>query len=186
MEVRGVCSLILEENVEEINLNYKDKASLESGSGNGYTGKGSTGSRRYGSCCFGLSGFFFFFYSLPLRMRRPLSIPSATHLSVTHPLEGLLVRVAPVGTVGSLLCSLYSRVTDSRCLGFQGNIRSSSPNKETKKKKTTYLISLQTRHILQINRKAVCVSSEPKWILHRGTRPLDFSLLLIQTQKQIN
>lgn len=35
----GVCSLILEENVEEINLNYKDEASLESGSGKGYTGK---------------------------------------------------------------------------------------------------------------------------------------------------
>lgn len=50
----GVCSLILEENVEEINLNYKGKASLESGSGNGCMGKGSTGNRHYGSW-----GFFF-------------------------------------------------------------------------------------------------------------------------------
>lgn len=39
-------------------------------------------------------------------------------LPLSHSLEGLLVRVAPVGTVGSLLSSLYSRVTDSRCLGF--------------------------------------------------------------------
>lgn len=59
MEVGGVCSLILEENVEEINLNYKDKASLESGSGNGFTGKGSPGSRHYGFCFYVLFLFFF-------------------------------------------------------------------------------------------------------------------------------
>lgn len=58
---RGVCTLILEENVEEINLNYKDKASLESGSGNGYTGKGSTGNRHYGSCFFVSACFYFSF-----------------------------------------------------------------------------------------------------------------------------
>lgn len=57
----GVCSLILEENVEEINLNCKDKASLESGSGNGYTGKGSTGNRHYGSSCFVSACFDFSF-----------------------------------------------------------------------------------------------------------------------------
>lgn len=61
VEVGGVCSLILEENVEEINLNYKDKASLESGSGNGFTGKGSTGSRHYGFC------FYVFFFFVPAR-----------------------------------------------------------------------------------------------------------------------
>lgn len=61
VEVGGVCTLILEENVEEINLNYKDKASLESGSGNGYTGKGSTGNRHYGSCFFVSACFYFSF-----------------------------------------------------------------------------------------------------------------------------
>jgi len=34
------CSLIPEENVEEINLNYKDEASLESGSGRATEGRG--------------------------------------------------------------------------------------------------------------------------------------------------
>lgn len=33
------CSLIPEENVEEINLNYKDEASLESGSGRATEGR---------------------------------------------------------------------------------------------------------------------------------------------------
>lgn len=36
----GVCSLIPEENVEEINLNYKDEASLESESGRATEGRG--------------------------------------------------------------------------------------------------------------------------------------------------
>lgn len=54
--------------MEEINLNYKDEASLESGSGKGYTGKGSTGNRHYGSWGF-FSMFLFFFYSHPLGMR---------------------------------------------------------------------------------------------------------------------
>lgn len=44
--------------MEEINLNYKDKASLESGSGNGFTGKGSTGSRHYGFCFYVVVFFF--------------------------------------------------------------------------------------------------------------------------------
>lgn len=35
----GGCCLIPEENVEEINLNYKDEASLESGSGRATEGR---------------------------------------------------------------------------------------------------------------------------------------------------
>lgn len=92
--------------MEEINLNYKDEASLESGSGKDYTGKGSTGNRHYGSWGF-FSMFLFFFYSHPLGMRwgGALFLPSLTchpnaH-SVPHSLVGLSLRVAPVGTLGS-------------------------------------------------------------------------------------
>lgn len=62
----GVCSLILKENVEEINLNYKDEASLESGSGKDYTGKGSTGNRHYGSWVFFFPACFCFSFILIL------------------------------------------------------------------------------------------------------------------------
>lgn len=102
----GVCSLILKENVEEINLNYKDEASLESGSGKGYTGKGSTGNRHYGSWGFFQHVFVFLLFSSSGGWGGgALFLPSLTchpnaH-SVPHSLVGLSVRVAPVGTVGS-------------------------------------------------------------------------------------
>lgn len=119
-----------------------------------------------------LSMFLFLVHSHPLRMR------GHSCLSVTPLLDGVLVRVAPVGTVGALLFPLHSRGTDSRCLGFYGNIHSLSPLKLTrfyKKEGKPNLTSLQTCHILQPNRKAIGVSGEPKWILHRRTQPLDFS-----------
>lgn len=49
--------------MEEINLNYKDEASLESGSGKGYMGKGSTGNRHYGSWVFFQHVFVFLLFS---------------------------------------------------------------------------------------------------------------------------
>lgn len=93
--------------MEEINLNYKDEASLESGSGKDYTGKGSTGNRHYGSWVFFFQHVFVFllFSSSGDEVGGALFLPSLTchpnaH-SVPHSLVGLSVRVAPVGTVGS-------------------------------------------------------------------------------------
>lgn len=74
------CSLILEENVEEINLNYKDEASLESGSGKGYTGKGSTGNRHYGPPFFSRHVFVFLFFS---SMRGLLFLSLSCHPKAT-------------------------------------------------------------------------------------------------------
>lgn len=122
VEVVGVCSLILKENVEEINLNYKDKASLESGSGNGYTGKGHTGNKHYGSCfflCRHVSIFLSFLSSEDAGATLYSSLRSLIHWKASWP------RLGP----RSPPCT---RATDGRCLGLSGNIRCLSPLKLTK------------------------------------------------------
>ncbi len=67
------CSLIPEENVEEINLNYKDEASLESGSGRATEGReggwdrGGRGETAITPVLFCiLVAVFFFFFSFSL------------------------------------------------------------------------------------------------------------------------
>lgn len=52
--------LIPEENVEEINLNYKDEASLESGSGGAAEGSGGRGEAAITLVLFCIFGFLFF------------------------------------------------------------------------------------------------------------------------------
>lgn len=103
--------------MEEINLNYKDKASLESGSGKGYTGKGSTGNRHYGSRFFFQHVFVFVLFSSSgdegATLHSLFDLPLKCSLSHSF----LSVRVAPVRTVGTLF-SLDSCLTDSRCLRF--------------------------------------------------------------------
>lgn len=57
-------SLIPEENVEEINLNYKDEASLESGFWKGYRGTGRRGNRHFPLLFFILVSIFRLFFPL--------------------------------------------------------------------------------------------------------------------------
>lgn len=57
--------LIPEENVEEINLNYKDEASLESGSGGAAEGSGGRGEAAITLVLFCIFGFLFFSFFPP-------------------------------------------------------------------------------------------------------------------------
>lgn len=96
------CSLIPEENVEEINLNYKDEASLESGSGRATEGKESGVGGIYYCCAFLYYGcccsFFLFFFTHPVGMRWPVfllplwltPLRPLRHPSFTRSLTGFL------------------------------------------------------------------------------------------------
>lgn len=93
-----VRSLIPEENVEEINLNYKDEASLESGSGRATEGReGGRGGRGVRGetaitpvlFCILVAVFvfvFFFFFPHPVGMRWPVFLPLwlATQTPLLH------------------------------------------------------------------------------------------------------
>lgn len=68
------CSLIPEENVEEINLNYKDEASLESGSGRATEGK-ERGVGRGSPITPVLFCVFGHFFTHPVGMRWPVFLP---------------------------------------------------------------------------------------------------------------
>lgn len=133
----GDWSLIPEENVEEINLNYKDEACLESGSGR------STEGREGGETVITplllrtlVTIFSLFFFHLscgnevachPSSLAcHPDTPPSFTHAQASYQLVSSVAAVGVDGTAEttqSLLSSLCSLLTDNRCLGFSGNTR---------------------------------------------------------------
>lgn len=131
------CSLIPEENVEEINLNYKDEASLESGSGRGTEGKESGAGGIYYCCAFlyfGRCCIFFFNSScgnevacLPSFLASSSdhsdTPPSLAHVQASYQLVSSVAAACVDRTPQSLLSSLSSLLTDNRCLGFSGNMR---------------------------------------------------------------
>lgn len=136
----GGCCLIPEENVEEINLNYKDEASLESGTGRATEERRVRG-REKGDQLF-LFFFFgwcflviFFLFSPSSCGNEVVCLPSslACHAdappSLAHEWASfqLVSIVATAGvdkiveTPQSLFSSWCSLLTDNRCFGFSGN-----------------------------------------------------------------
>lgn len=140
--------LIPEENVEEINLNYKDEASLESGSGRATEVKEGGGNSHYfsallyiGRCRYPLPITLPPPSLYPVGMRWPVILP----LLACHPDTPLRLDsrtgLSPISqqrspcwpgpgngyhSVPPLLPALLV-LTDSRCLGFSGNVRPSLP-----------------------------------------------------------
>lgn len=134
------CSLIPGGNVEEINLNYKDEASLglERLQREGKEGK--TAITPLLLCALvAIFFFFFFFFSFfPLSCGNevachpsslachPDTPPSLTHAQASYQLvsSGAVAGVdRTAGTAQSPLSSSCSLLTDNRCLGFSGNAR---------------------------------------------------------------
>lgn len=128
--------------MEEINLNYKDEASLESGSGTSTEGREGGENSHYSSpsLCIGrhFLFLFFFFSFFPLSCGNevachpsslachPDTPPSLTHAQASYQLvsSGAVAGVdRTAGTTQSPLSSSCSLLTDNRCLGFSGNAR---------------------------------------------------------------
>lgn len=92
---RGGCCLIPEENVEEINLNYKDEASLESGTGRATEERRVRGREKGDQLfLFFLVGVFLLFFSFfpphPVGMRWSVFLP--LWLATQMPLLRLLMN----------------------------------------------------------------------------------------------
>lgn len=131
--------------MEEINLNYKDEASLESGSGRATEGRegGETAITPVLFLYFGRRFLLSFFFFSPFLFSpsscgnevacppsslacHPDTPPSLAHAQASYQLVSSVAAAGSdrtVGTTQSLLSSLHSLLTDNRCLGFSGNMR---------------------------------------------------------------
>lgn len=161
----GRGGLIPEENVEEINLNYKDEASLESGSGRATEVKEGGGNSHYFSplLYIGRRHYPLLLTLLPpslypVGMRWPVILPLLACHPDTPPRLDSRTGLSPISqrrnpccpgpgngshSVPPLLPALLV-LTDSRCLGFSGNMRPSLPASQTPPETKYKLLSPRT------------------------------------------